>query len=177
MPSNFTFPDTEYWRAHDVLKVTWKSHNSDLSLQVPSSMFWPFLTCWLVPWGCWAWAQPGDILMGIWILCESCIFTPFCLPPHPPFFPTDPDTSWELGMAFKDGRDPAFPWPCREAGMDSDLLLSLEKVVSQAPGFPFRALSFGVMSLLHFPSHPLLSFIAPTYSPIPPSSSPSPLCL
>lgn len=106
--------------------------------------------------------QPDGDMDPVW---ESCIFTPLCLPPPPPFFPTDPDTSWEFGMASKDGRDSAFPWPCREAGTDSDLLLSLEKVVSQAPGFLFRALSFGVTSLLHFPSRPLLSFIAPPTLP------------
>lgn len=51
-------------------------------------------------------------------------------------------------------KDVAFPCLCTEAGMDSHLPLSLEKVDSQVPGLLPRALSFGVSTFLHFPSCP-----------------------
>jgi len=60
-----------------VLKGTWctEGHLKDSQFKPsspgPSSAFWLLLTCCLVPWGCWAWARPRDILMGKWTLCEN----------------------------------------------------------------------------------------------------------
>lgn len=135
MPFVLLFPETEHCRTHDVPKVTWKSHNSSLSLLVLVQCFDSF---WNVGWslGTAGHRRDGD---GLW---ESSVFTPPLLISPASFFRL---IQMPLGSLVWQPRmvEVGIPWLGRKTGLDSSLLLSLEEVVSHAPGLLSCAVSFG----------------------------------
>ena len=129
-----------------------------------------------VPWGHWAWARPGDILTGMWILCDNPASSNTSALPTAPFSPTHPSTSREFGMVPKDDRALAFPWLCRDAAISSSLLISLEKVVSHPSLVLFVLVSRPFCTFLHAPSSSASSPLPQLPPPRPLSPSPQARC-
>lgn len=126
-------------------KVTWKSHSSNLSLFVLVRCPWQFLH---VGWSLGA-AGHGHDQAHPQVDVDLCKNPPSAhrsaqLPPPPEFLPTDsmPPGSlvWQPKMVAV-----GISLALQAGVLDSSLLLSLEKVVSQAPGLLSHAFSFSVM--------------------------------
>lgn len=165
MPFILLFPETEHCRTHDVPKVTWKSHNSSLSLLVLVQCFDSF---WNVGWslGTAGHRRDGD---GLW---ESSVFTPPLLISPASFFrlirmiQTLGSLVWQprmvevgIPLAWQEDR----PWLQLAAFSGGGCL--------PCPRSPLLCRFLWVRSLLHFPYVPSTHTSRPT---CPCSCSPAP---